>query len=140
MDAVDRIAAERACERLIMRYALAVNDVDIAAFVRLFHQEAVWQRPGVPALCGHDAIRAFMMHQPKDRILRHVNGLCLVTLESEQAAGAVSQTTVYETLGADAFPAPLAGPHMIVEYRDRLVRSGDDWLFARRDTSVIFRR
>ena len=36
MNALDRLLAERACERLVMRYALAVNDWDLDAFTALF--------------------------------------------------------------------------------------------------------
>jgi ketosteroid isomerase-like protein len=139
MDALSRIEAERACERLVMRYALAVNAWDLDAFVSLFTPDAIWQRPKVPALNGHAEIRAFMAGQPKERTLRHVNGLCMVTVdESGEAATSVSQTTVYDTPGRDKLPASLRGPDMVVEYRDRLVKVDGDWLFARRDTSVIF--
>lgn len=141
MDVLTRIEAERACERLVMRYALAVNDWDLDAFVALFTPDAVWQRPNVPALHGHAQIRAFMAGQPAERTLRHVNGLCLVELaEDGGSARAISQTTVYETLGHTTVPAPLAGPAMVVEYRDRMVRLDDGWRFARRDTTVVFAR
>lgn len=139
MDSLSRIEAERACERLVMRYALAVNAWDIDAFVALFTPDAVWQRPKVPALQGHAEIRAFMESQPGDRTLRHVNGLCMVTVdETGEAAEGISQTTVYDTPGRGAVPAALRNVDMVVEYRDRLVKVGGDWNFARRDTSVIF--
>lgn len=139
MDALARIEAERACERLVMRYALAVNAWDLDTFVALFVPDAVWQRPKVPALNGHAEIRRFMESLPKERVLRHVNGLCMVTVaESGEEAQAISQTTVYETPGRHDYPAPLRGPGMIVEYRDRIVKRGGEWLFARRDTTVVF--
>ncbi|CAN5308416.1 hypothetical protein BH10PSE13_BH10PSE13_09420 [soil metagenome] len=139
MDALSRIEAERACERLVMRYALAVNAWDLDAFVSLFTPDAVWQRPKVPALGGHAEIRAFMAGQPGERTLRHVNGLCMVTVdESGETATSISQTTVYETPGRGDYPVPLRNADMVVEYRDRLVKVGGEWFFARRDTSVIF--
>lgn len=139
MESLTRIEAERACERLVMRYALAVNSWDVNAFVALFTRDAVWQRPDVPALNGLAEIRAFMEGQPSERTLRHVNGLCMVTVdESGETASAVSQTTVYETPVRGDCPVPLRGAHMIVEYRDRIVRVEGDWLFSRRDTTVVF--
>jgi len=139
MDTLSRIEAERACERLVMRYALAVNEWDLDAFVSLFTPDAIWQRPNVPALRGHEEIRSFMSGQPSGRTLRHVNGLCMVTVNDDgETAGAISQTTVYDTAGHMAVPAPFSGPDMVVEYRDRLVRIEGDWLFAQRDTTVIF--
>jgi uncharacterized protein (TIGR02246 family) len=139
MDSLARIEAERACERLVMRYALAVNAWDLDAFVALFTPDAVWQRPHVPALTGHGEIRAFMAGLPGDRTLRHVNGLCLVTVDdSGETASAISQTTVYETPGRGEYPVSLHGADMVVEYRDRLVKAGGEWLFAQRDTTVVF--
>lgn len=133
------MTAERACERLVARYALAVNDWDIDTFVSLFAPDAVWQRPHVQALHGRDAIRAFMASQPTARTLRHVNGLCVVTVaEDGDTATSISQTTVYDTPKVGDLPVPLGGVDMVVEYRDRLVRVGDEWLFARRDTTVVF--
>lgn len=139
MDSLIRIEAERACERLVMRYALTVNSWDVDAFVALFTPDAVWQRPKVPALNGHAEIRAFMEGQPSERTLRHVNGLCIVTVDEDgDAASAVSQTTVYDTPVQGDYPVPLRGVDMIVEYRDRIVRVGGEWLFSRRDTTVVF--
>src|SRR3546814_14191774 len=111
MDTLARIEAERACERLIMRYALAVNAWDIDAFVGLFTPQATWQRPANPPLEGREQIRMFMEGQPTERTVRHVNGLCLVDVAADgTAATAVSQTTVYDTPGSVAVPAPLTGP------------------------------
>src|SRR3546814_3566577 len=73
MDTLARIEAERACERLIMRYALAVNAWDIDAFVGLFTPQATWQRPANPPLEGREQIRMFMEGQPTERTVRHVN-------------------------------------------------------------------
>src|SRR3546814_14635161 len=74
MDTLARIEAERACERLVMRYALAVNDWDIDAFVGLFTTQATWQGPANPPLEGREKIRMFMEGQPTERIVTHVNG------------------------------------------------------------------
>ncbi|MBA3055301.1 MAG: nuclear transport factor 2 family protein [Sphingomonadales bacterium] len=139
MDTLERIEAERACERLVALYALAVNDWDIDAFVSLFVPDAVWQRPKVPAMNGHADIRAFMEGQSRERTLRHVNGLCVVTVaEDGQSATSISQTTVYDTPVRGEFPVKLIEPDMVVEYRDIIVRRGGEWRFARRDPPVVF--
>jgi ketosteroid isomerase-like protein len=139
VDTLARIEAERACERLVARYALAVNDWDLDTFVALFTPDAVWQRPKVPAYHGRAEMRAFMEGQPRERTLRHVNGLCVITLDAGgESASGISQTTVYETAGKGELPAKLSQPVMVVEYRDRMVKVGADWFFARRDTTVVF--
>jgi uncharacterized protein (TIGR02246 family) len=139
MEPIERLLAERECERLVMRYSLAVNSWDIDAFVDLFTPDAVWQRPKVAALRGHDEIRAFMQSQPLERTLRHVDGLCMVTIDDDgRTAASISQTTVYDTPGIHDLPAPLRQPHMVVEYRDRLVRTPEGWRFASRHTTQVF--
>ena len=108
-------------------------------FVSLFTADAIWQRPSVAALRGQGEIRTFMEGQPTVRTIRHVNGLCLVTVNDDgTAAAAISQTTVYDTVGPSAIPAPLSGPDMVVEYSDAIVNIDGIWLFARRDTTVVF--
>jgi uncharacterized protein (TIGR02246 family) len=139
MDVITRLEGERACADVVTRYAMAVNGWDLDAFVALFTDDAVWQRPAFPEMKGHAAIRAFMASQPTERVLRHVNGGILANLIDEATASVWSQTTVYESPGSQALPAPLSGPDMIVEYRDHMVKAGDHWLIARRDTTVVFK-
>ena len=139
MTDLERLVVRSGCTDLIMRYALAVNDWDIDAFVSLFAEEAVWQRPGTPALRGQRAIRDFMNAQPTDRTVRHVNGGVLIEAIDADTANAWSQTTVYEA-GGTTIPAPATAPDMVVEYRDRLARRPGGWCFARRDTTVVFSR
>lgn len=136
----ERMQIEREVERLCMRYAIAVNTSDLDAFVDLFCPDAVWQRPGVPALNGQAEIRAFMAQRPTGRTLRHVNGGCLVTVHGADAASAQSQTIVYEIRGYTDLPAPLDGPDLIVEYADQVRRVDGAWRLARRDTTVTFAR
>ncbi len=135
----ERLALTQAVTDLVTRYAQAVNRWDLDAFVALFAEDAVWQRPGSDELRGHPAIRAFMESQPTQRVMRHVNGGCLVEPVDRTRARAWSQTTVYETLGTTTVPAPLAGPQMVVEYDDELVMVDGHWRIARRDTTVVFR-
>jgi uncharacterized protein (TIGR02246 family) len=136
---VERLAVVAAVTDVVTRYARAVNQWDLDAFVALFTEDAVWQRPGTDELRGHRAIRAFMESQPTERVLRHVNGGCLVEPVDQTRARAWSQTTVYEVLGTTGVPAPLAGPQLVVEYDDQLVVVSGRWRIARRDTTVVFR-
>jgi len=139
VDDLEALAIRSACTDLITRYAMAVNAWDLDAFVALFTEDAVWQRPGVAPYHGHAEIRAFMESQPTDRVLRHVNGGVLVEVVDADHATAWSQTTVYEAHPAGPLPAAMTGPDMVVEYRDQLVRTPQGWRFARRDTTVVFR-
>jgi uncharacterized protein (TIGR02246 family) len=138
--ALAELLTKQACAELVSRYAQAVNAWDIDAFVSLFVEDGVWQRPGQAPLRGRQEIRAFMESQPVDRVLRHVNGGVLVEVLDAERARVWSQTTVYDTGGTTEVPAPLLGPDMVVEYRDEHILRNGDWRIARRDTTVVFRR
>ena len=141
MDALTRLTIQQDCTDVVTRYALAVNRWDLDDFTALFHPDATWQRPDNPPLVGHGAIRAFMEsqpHSPTERVLRHVNGGVLVEVLDADTATVWSQTTVYEGPPA-SLPVVVAGPDLVVEYLDRMVRSSGGWLIARRDTTVVFR-
>ena len=50
--------------------------------------DAVWQRPESAAMQGHAEIRAYMESQPRDRVLRHVNGASWAeVIDSDHAHG-----------------------------------------------------
>lgn len=140
MKRLDEIAIEWECVKVIMQYAQAVNDWDIHKFVSLFVPDGIWQRPGVEPLHGRVEMLGFMKSQSRNRLIRHVNGGYVVTVEDDDRASAISQTTVYDTVGDTTIPSPLPGPDMVVEYRDKFVRIDDRWLIARRDTEVLFHR
>jgi uncharacterized protein (TIGR02246 family) len=140
MDALTELVAKQACTDLVTRYALAVNAWDLDAFVDLFTADAVWQRPSAPPLHGQAEIRAFMVGQPTNRVLRHVLGGTHVELVDDSTARVWSQTTTYEQLGSIVVPANLVGPLQLVEYRDEQVRADGTWRIARRDTAVVFLR
>jgi uncharacterized protein (TIGR02246 family) len=137
--ALRRLEDRLACTDLVARYALAVNTWDLDAFVDLFTEDAVWQRPAVPPMNGRREIRAFMESRPAERVLRHVNGAVLIDVHDVASASGWSQTTVYDVRGRQTLPAIGTLPDRVVEYRDRFRKVGDLWLFARRDTAVVFR-
>jgi uncharacterized protein (TIGR02246 family) len=138
--ALAELLAKQACVELVTRYAEAVNAWDIDAFVSLFVEDGIWQRPGQAPLRGRQEIRAFMESQPVDRVLRHVNGGVRVEVLDAERTRVWSQTTVYDTAGTTEVPAPLLGPDMVVEYRDEHILRNGEWRIARRDTTVVFRR
>jgi uncharacterized protein (TIGR02246 family) len=140
LDPLAELVVKQACADVVTRYARAVNAWDLDAFVELFMEDGVWQRPGQAPMRGHAQIRAFMESQPVDRVLRHVNGGVHVEVVDAGRARVWSQTTVYDTFGTTVLPVPLAGPDMVVEYLDEQVRHDGRWRIARRDTTVVFRR
>jgi len=138
MDRMTEMSIKMACADLVTRYAMAFNRWDLDAFVGLFTENAVWQRPVNAPLCGHAEIRAFMEGLPHEQVARHVNGASWAEVVDDDHAQGWSQTVVYQTEGTRTTPARLQLPTMVVEYVDEYARRGDEWLFSRRDTSWVF--
>jgi SnoaL-like domain len=138
VDRVTEMSIKMACADIVARYAMAVNQWDLNAFVGLFTEDATWQRPRSAPLEGHAEIRAFMDARPRDLVLRHVNGASWAEVIDEHHANGWSQTTVFETSGTTEIPAPLELPSMIVEYRDQYREVDGGWFISRRDTTWVF--
>jgi uncharacterized protein (TIGR02246 family) len=138
MDRIVELSIKMACADLVTRYAMAYNRWDLATFVGLFSEDAVWQRPVNSPLRGRNEIRAFMESLPREQVSRHVNGASWAGVVDDDHAVGWSQTVVYQTLGTRETPAQLQLPTMVAEYEDEYVHLGQEWLFARRDTSWVF--
>jgi len=138
MDRATEMSIKMACADLVTRYAMAFNRWDLDAFVGLFTEDALWQRPGNAPLIGQAEIRAFMETLPQEQVARHVNGASWAEVVDDDHARGWSQTVVYQTAGTRKTPARLQLPTMVVEYVDEYSRRGDEWLFSQRDTSWVF--
>src|SRR3546814_6864306 len=57
-------------------------------------------------LHGRVEMLGFMKSQSRNRLIRHVNGGYVVTVEDDDRASAISQTTVYDTVGDTTIPSP----------------------------------
>jgi hypothetical protein len=142
MDAVAELLIKHACAEVVTRYAIAVNDWNLDAFVGLFVEDGEWHRPGNHSMFGRAAMRAYLQSQPQppaERTVRHVNGGILVDVVDADHASVWSQTTVYDTGPVADYPAPMKGPDLIVEYRDEMVRHEGRWMIRRRNTTVVFK-
>jgi SnoaL-like domain len=138
MDRLTELSVKQACLDLVTRYAMAVNRWDLDAYLEVWAADAVWQRPESPAMHGHAEIRAYMESQPRDRVLRHVNGASWAEVIDDDHARGWSQTVVYDTVGSSDIPSRIELPTMVVEYVDEYERHGDQWLISRRDTTWVF--
>ncbi len=84
MTDLERLIAERACERLIVDYA-ALNDAgDWEAVAALYVPHGRMSRPSAPDdfIEGRDAILAAFKSRPP-RVTRHICANIRVTIESE---------------------------------------------------------
>ena len=146
MDADERLRIEAECARLVAAYCHFVDHGQAARIADLFTDDGVWTAPGVVTMRGRDELRAGLAQREArtDRVSRHVcTDLLIDVLDPDRAEGVVT-VTIYRHDRSEGEPAgepaPLDGPLMIGEYRDRFCRTPDGWRFARREVAVSFLR
>jgi uncharacterized protein (TIGR02246 family) len=129
MDALAKLLAERAIERLILDYAAHNDAGDWDAVATMFADDGRVSRPIAPDdfTQGRDAIlAAFKARRP--RTTRHIVSNIRVDVEGENAT-ASSQVMLFT--GPDM--APLVG-----SYADRLALTSAGWRFTERRGSLDF--
>ncbi len=131
MEAMARLRAERACERLIIEYA-ALNDAgDWDGVAALYAEDGRMSRPTAPDafIEGRAAILTAFTSRPL-RTTRHLCANIRVTVADATHATATSQILLF----TQADQMPLVGT-----YRDRFTCAADVWRFAERRGSLDFK-
>jgi hypothetical protein len=138
MTELEEMLAERACERLVLRFHALVDAGDYPPIVALFAADAWWfHRTGV--FEGHGQIRRYVEAKSAWPVIRHVlSNILIEVVDADHAAG-TAYVTVYYGEPIDEGPPPLAAPVLGVQYDDHFVRSADGWRFASRQTRQVFR-
>jgi ketosteroid isomerase-like protein len=140
MDDLQRMAIERACERLVAQYCHFIDHGEAARVAELFTEDGVWTSPDA-TMAGREAVLAgFQRRQERaKRLSRHVCCNLLVEIQDEDHASGVVYLTLYRHDGEPGPRiAPLDGPAVVGEYRDAFTRTADGWRFARRDFVIAF--
>jgi hypothetical protein len=100
MSPVERMLAERACERIIVEFIHRLDLGDPGSVAELFTPDGVWRWPfGDRRVEGREALRGYFASRPADRLSRRLMTNILVTVESEGTARAVSYLTTYRIDG-----------------------------------------
>jgi ketosteroid isomerase-like protein len=130
MTELERLVAERACERLILDYA-AFNDAgDWDAVAALYTRDGRMSRPTAPDVFieGRDAILAAFKGRPP-RTTRHICANIRVTIVSVSRATASSQILLFTA--ADT-------PPLVGSYADVFETTAEGWRFVERRGSLDF--
>ncbi len=138
---LQRLLAERECERLQIRYALAADRGDAEGFAALFTADARIVIPEYPPFVGHSAIHASLVALAGLRItMLHIVTNQLVTVTGPDTAEGICYLTVFDNPD-DADAAGLRGvrPASTVGVcEDRFVRTGDGWRIQEHRLTRIF--
>jgi ketosteroid isomerase-like protein len=132
VEMVEALAAERACERLMVDYAWAVDSGRAADIAELFTEDGVWEAGGGVAMVGRDAIReGFARRQDVvRRTSRHVITNQAVDLVSADEATGRCYLVNFRHDGPDGVavvPAPADHPKYVGEYHLRYARTPQGW-------------
>jgi SnoaL-like domain len=130
VDALARLLAERACERLILEYAALNDSGDWDGVAALYTEAGRMSRPTAPDdfIEGRDAILAAFKARPP-RTTRHICANICVTLLNETEATASSQILLFTAAGQ---------PPLVGSYADRFTATPKGWRFTERRGSLDF--
>lgn len=138
----ERTAIERACERIVAQYCHYVDHGEAGRIAELFAKDGVWRSPELTMTGIEEVRKHFEARQAnRGRTSRHVCTNCVIDVIDEDHAEGCVYLTLYRHDGdPERTFAPLAGPQVVGEYRDKFVRTADGWRFAEREIEVSFVR
>ncbi|MFI7498099.1 nuclear transport factor 2 family protein [Streptomyces sp. NPDC049687] len=140
LDPMERLLAERACERVILELVRRLDLGEPSTVCDLFTPDGVWEWPyGQRRVEGREALRAYFGCRPADRLSRRLCTNILVTVDSPDTATA---TTYFATYRVDGYTGgtlvPPRLPANIGHYQDTFRRIEGTWLIANRTLVLPF--
>ena len=128
MDPLERLLAERACERLVYRYAQLLDLGQAEKVPELFADDGVWELPGRIRFAGRAELDAGIPTRltAPGRTARHLCMNVVIDVLGPDEAVGTSYMVNYrydDPSGVPADLAPTGDPVYIGEYRDRFVRT-----------------
>ncbi|WP_133916700.1 nuclear transport factor 2 family protein [Streptomyces sp. NBC_00582] len=139
-DPLERLLAERACERLILEFVRRLDLGDPSTVCDLFTPDGTWEWPhDSRRVEGREALRAYFGSRPADRLSRRVCTNILVTVDSPETATATTYFATYRVDGhtEGTFVAPRL-PANIGHYEDTFRKADGTWLLATRTLHLAF--
>jgi SnoaL-like domain len=141
---LDRMLAERACERLIVEYCRLVDFGQAGRIADLFTADGTWTGVDLQ-LNGREEIRQWFERREglSRRVSRHVCTNVGVDVISPEEAESVCYLVNFRhdrRDGDDRTPVPAEVPKFVGECRDRFRRTDDGWRFSARQVEVAFVR
>ncbi|MFF3201998.1 nuclear transport factor 2 family protein [Streptomyces sp. NPDC002962] len=133
MDPLQRLLAERDCERLVVDFVHRLDLGEPASVAQLFTEEGTWEWPeGGRLVKGRAALRKYFGSRPADRLSRRLMSNILVTVTAADTALATSYFSTYRVDGYEGGIVPAGPPVQIGHYRDAFRRVDGVWLLEAR--------
>ncbi|MEV5957571.1 nuclear transport factor 2 family protein [Streptomyces sp. NPDC051987] len=141
MDPLERLLAERACERLVVDFVRRLDLGEPSSVADLFTEDGWWEWPppgdGRRAE-GRAALAAYFGSRPPGRLSRRVMSNILVTVTGPDTAAATSYFQTYRVDGHDGATVPAGPPVQVGHYEDRFRCVDGGWLLASRTLVLPF--
>ncbi|MEU6771508.1 nuclear transport factor 2 family protein [Streptomyces sp. NPDC046759] len=142
MDSLERLLAERACERVIVDFVHRLDLGEPASVRELFTEDGTWEWPPPGdgrRIRGREALGAYFGSRPADRLSRRLMSNVLVTVTGPDTATAASCFTTYRVDGyRGGAPVPAGPPVQVGDYEDVFRRVDGSWLIASRALRLPF--
>ncbi len=140
LDPMERLLAERACERLILEFVRRLDLGEPGTVCELFTPDGVWEWPyDGRRVEGREALRAYFGSRPADRLSRRICTNIVVTVDSPDTAEATTYFATYRVDGhTDGALIPPRLPANIGHYEDTFRRIDGSWLLATRTLVLPF--
>ena len=139
LDPIERLLAERACERLIVEFVTRLDLADPGSVADLFTPDGSWQWPADDRrVQGREALRDYFGSRPADRLSRRMMANLLITVTSAQTATGTSYFATYRVDGWTGRMLPATAPTQVGHYEDVFVRADGRWLLQDRILHLPF--
>lgn len=139
LDPLDRLLAERACERIVVEFVHMLDLGDPGDVADLFTDAGFWEwAEGDRRIEGREALRSYFAGRPADRLSRRICTNILVTVTSESTATATTYFTTYRVDGHTGGFVPPRAPTQVGHYEDTFRKVEDRWLLDSRSLYLAF--
>ncbi|MCR5859694.1 nuclear transport factor 2 family protein [Mesorhizobium sp. J428] len=137
MDDLNRMLAERACEKLTYSYANLLDAYEHDSFLAMWTEDAVLNMLG-RAYEGTKNILAWLEAREQDLVCRHLVTNVVTEIIDDTRATGFCCTIAYRARGwRGREPGPLEAPPFLVQHQSEFRRHPvRGWLFSRRDVSA----
>jgi hypothetical protein len=140
MNAVERVAIEQACMKLMVGYCVYADHDRADDFAALFTDDGIWIQGSGDEVRGRDALRNYILKRPGRTLTRHlITNLLVNVADSDHATGTAYALVFRDRDYHGSGHAPMRAPGSVVEYEDEFVRTSSGWKIRRRRTIPVFR-